>query len=519
MAALPTELTSLAALRSFLEIGDGEAKFLARYAGYRYRQVLIPKRRGGARILLVPDKRLKFLQRKLLEILEPQYTPRAAVHGFVKAKSAISNANAHQARPYLLNLDLENFFGSITPNRVGGMLRAIGIPPDVAQTICAICTANNQLPQGAPTSPLLANMVCFRLDRELTTFAKVHRLRYTRYADDISFSSYVKPTALFAEDLAVSGRVPLEKLSTDIRALIGGNSFAINPGKTWFSDSKARKEVTGLIVNEFTNVRRTFVRNLRAGLYKTEILGVEIAEIDFKARHRNKGTLQEMFKGRLEWLAQVRGRSFGAYRTLAARYNKLFPDSKISIDPTYDEIAVESVFILEYLHDEDQTQGTAFFLDGVGLVTAHHNLEKMPISWATLYRPHKPTLRYMAKFSGKTCKHRDLAILEHNVPPEEQTFLKPATASERTKTPITALGFPDFGPGDSLAERPGHIVGRATKGGVKLIEVSSILSDGLSGGPIVNDRNEVLAIIHKGGPLENKQLGIDISEVVKLASE
>jgi len=113
-------------------------------------------------MLLVPEPRLKFLQRQLLKLLEPLYSPRDPVHGFVGKRSAISNANAHQGRPYLLNLDLQDFFATISRRRVKGMLQAIGIASDVADAVCALCVTRNQLPQGAPTSPLLANMVTFR---------------------------------------------------------------------------------------------------------------------------------------------------------------------------------------------------------------------------------------------------------------------------------------------------------------------------------------------------------------------
>jgi RNA-directed DNA polymerase len=182
-------------------------------------------------------------------------------------------------------------------------------------------------------------MIAYRLDRDLMNFAKTNRLRYTRYADDISLSSYLPPVALFDGGLPPSGKVAVEQLSATLRSVIGSNGFEINPEKVWFSGLKARKEVTGLIVNEFTNVKRSFVRNLRAALFKVERMGVAPAEKDYQTRYKTNASLKQILRGRLEWMAQVRGRSFSAYRTLAKRFNEQFPASAIPVHPTYAELA------------------------------------------------------------------------------------------------------------------------------------------------------------------------------------
>jgi len=508
-----SELTSVASLYTYLGIGAGEAKFLGAHARFRYISVSIPKRRGGVRILRIPEDRLKYIQRKLLPLLEKLFVPRIPVHGFVKDRSAITNANAHQARPFLLKIDLEDYFGGITRRRVRGVLEATGIPLDVAKVISNLTVVNNNLPQGAPTSPLLANMVTFRLDRELMEFAKINRVRYTRYADDITFSSYVPPTGLFSEAVPESGLIGIDLLSPELRLIFASNDFKINTDKLRYAGRLARKEVTGLVVNEFTNVRRDFIRNLRAALYQAEQEATETTPTH--AGHQD-GNRQKLLRGRLEWLAQVRGRSFSAYRTLAARYNALFPNNLAPIDPTYEDLAKEAIFILEYHHEEKSVQGTAFFLEGVGLVTAHHNLSGMPVDWADLFHPHNPTVKYQARFGVICSQHHDVAVLENNVPEDQKWYLKPTTTVDRIKTPIIALGYPEWNPGETLNQRPGHIVGRSTKSLVKMVEVSANLGDGLSGGPVVNERYEVLGVIHKGGALEQKQLAIDVSEVIEL---
>jgi RNA-directed DNA polymerase len=370
---------------------------------------------------MVPERRLKFLQRKTHQLLLQLYRPRTPVHGFVKQKGAITNANEHQRRPYLLNIDVRNFFGVISGRRVRGMLNSMGLPADTAEAICSVCVTANQLPQGAPTSPILSNLVAYRLDRDLMKFAKEYRLRYTRYADDISFSSYAPPLALFNAGLPIPGRGKPDQLSVALSAVFSSNGFEIAPDKVWFAGPKTRKEVTGLVVNEFTNLKRTFIRNLRAALYKTEKLGLAAAQSDYQKKYKTKTTLEEVLRGRLEWVAQVRGRSFGPYRTLAKRFNQLFPNSQISILPTYDEIAERAVWIVEFWVDLNaNAQGTAFFLEGVGLVTAYHVLEKLPSGMkADLFRPSNAGKNFKAWPSSRKCVHRDLMILEHDVPPSE----------------------------------------------------------------------------------------------------
>ncbi len=219
-------------------------------------------------------------------------------------------------------------------------------------------------------------------------------------------------------------------------------------------------------------------------------------------------------------IAQVRGRSFSAYRTLAKRFNKQFPSSPLPIDPTYEEIAELAVWVVEFGEGESCAQGTAFFLEGVGLVTADHVLAELPPGKsADLCRPKAPSVKFKVTPSSRRCEHRDLVILDHDVPPGAYLVLPEATSPKSTNDDIIALGFPDYGPGDELSKRPGKIIARPTKHGVKLIEVSAMLSGGISGGPIVNDRYQVVGIAQRGGNGEHKQLAVEISELLKLATE
>lgn len=517
MATIPDELSSEEKFFTALGISGGERKFLTKYARYRYRYLKIPKRSGGQRLLLIPDDRLKYIQRKLLAILSSLYKPRVPVHGFLPERSALTNASAHQRRHYLLTIDLLDFFPSVTSARVTGVFRSLGIEAAVSAAIGNICTVENQLPQGAPTSPLISNMICYRLDLQLMNFAKRNFLKYTRYADDISFSSFARPTSLFETLVPNSGRIGVSQVSNELIGIIVANGFNVNSQKIWYSDRKFRKEVTGLIVNEFVNVKRSFVRNIRSSLNKVHTLGLADAQRDFNKRYNSTSNLENVIRGKIEWLAQVRGRSSNTYRTLAAKYNAQFPTHPLHIEPTYQEIADNAVWVIEYCFDEGMDQGTAFFLKDVGLVTADHVLSNLPRGKpADLYRPKFPSKIYSATPTSIRCPIRDVILLDHNVPRSEFSELVANPLTAEVGERVTALGFVSYGAGDQLGYRTGHVVSRPTKSSVKLIEISQILDKGISGCPIVNDRYEVLAVAHKGGLREVKQLGVQISVLLDM---
>jgi RNA-directed DNA polymerase len=158
----------------------------------RYRHFQIPMRSGGTRQISTPISSLKIIQRKLNQVLLAVYRPKACNHGFVRQKSILTNAREHVRRRFVLNIDLENFFPSMNFGRVRGMYMAppYNLSASVATILAQICCFNNELPQGAPTSPVVSNMICAKMDDQLRDLARKHRCLYTRYADDITFSTY-----------------------------------------------------------------------------------------------------------------------------------------------------------------------------------------------------------------------------------------------------------------------------------------------------------------------------------------
>ena len=210
---IPAELASESALLAYLGLSSKELKKIWWFRGRMYRQFEIAKGRGKTRIINAPDQRLKYLQRQIAPLLDQLYRVRNPVHGFVAGKSVKTNAQAHLRARFVLNIDLKDFFPSITEKRIIGVLQSLGISSRVASIIAKLCCHNAHLPQGAPTSPVLSNMICFRLDKKLLAFAKGARCIYTRYADDITFSSRQPMTALFEGSAPPSGHFPPDLLA------------------------------------------------------------------------------------------------------------------------------------------------------------------------------------------------------------------------------------------------------------------------------------------------------------------
>jgi retron-type reverse transcriptase len=218
-----------------------------------YRPVDIPKRSGGCRRLWVPDDALKALQRRILRRLLARLRCHPAATGFQKGQSIVTNGRQHTGRMVVARLDLIDFFPSTHKRRVHRYFRKIGWNRPAARLLTRICTHNGGLPQGAPTSPRLSNLVNFRLDRRLTAMAQRLGTTYTRYADDIVLS--------FAAD----ERGHIRYLSGFVRRVAHEEGYRVHGRKkTRIRRRHQRQQVTGLVVNTKVDLPRKTRRWLRA---------------------------------------------------------------------------------------------------------------------------------------------------------------------------------------------------------------------------------------------------------------
>jgi len=303
----------------------------------RYTTFDIPKRSGGTRKITTPVTALKIIQRKLNQVLQHVYYEkrRPSVHGFIPDHSILSNARSHLGREWVLNIDLKDFFPSITFPRVIGLFKKkpYEIPPPAATVLAQICCFEDKLPQGAPTSPIVSNMICAKLDNELHRLARKYKCRYTRYADDITFSTYNYD---FPSALAKINSLGQVELGDELKHIIHENWFEVNPDKVRLRRRNLRQEVTGLTVNDFTdsgrpNVKRQYVHRIRAMLHAWERDGLENADKEFFKRHYRKHrapckklpSLKLIISGKIGFLGMVIGKDNPVYSRYYTQFRRL----------------------------------------------------------------------------------------------------------------------------------------------------------------------------------------------------
>ncbi len=292
---------SVAALAERLELSSGQLAWLADVRGlertveaeklrnYRYRWT--PRRSGLPRLIEAPKARLKEIQRWVLREILDHVPAHDAAHGFTRGRSVLTHAALHTAQPIVLRIDLRDFFASVSAGRVYGIFRTLGYARGLAHTLTGLCSntiptivwsaadrprqphligphfwlgralATPHLPQGAPTSPALANLAAFGLDRRLSGLGSAFHLSYSRYADDLVFSGS-----------RLTGRANRTLLEM-VGRIVGEEGFRINTDKSSLRTTAQRQVVTGVVVNAHANVPRPDYDRLRAILHRMAIDG------------------------------------------------------------------------------------------------------------------------------------------------------------------------------------------------------------------------------------------------------
>ena len=217
-----------------------------------YTEKRIPKKTGGYRILKVPALRLKIIQRWILDNIICNIPVSDYAMGFMKNRSIVTNAKYHVGQECVVNMDLKDFFPTITQEQVFRIFYYYGYTIDVSYMLSRLCTVDGKLPQGAPTSPYLSNIVCLKLDKRLSLLANKYEAKYTRYADDMTFSG----------GYGIQGIINIASL------IINDEGFIVNEKKTRISYKYQRQEVTGLIVNDNkVTIDRKYKKSLLQEIY------------------------------------------------------------------------------------------------------------------------------------------------------------------------------------------------------------------------------------------------------------
>ena len=243
---------------------------------YHYRW--IPRRKGPPRLLMEPKESLKITQRRILTTIINAIPLHDSAHGFVQGRSIKTFASEHTNQKTVLRMDLADFFPSISFSRVSGMFQVFGYRAKVANLLAGLCThqpprslarLNRHLPQGAPTSPALANIIAYRLDCRLAGLAKSAGLNYTRYADDLVFS----------------GQTIRESFSHLVGGIILEEGFSVHHRKTRLMRSSTKQRVAGVIVNKHPNVDRKDFDRLKAILHNCATKGPQSQGMSGQSRH------------------------------------------------------------------------------------------------------------------------------------------------------------------------------------------------------------------------------------------
>ncbi len=225
-----------------------------------YHSVSIPKKSGGTRELLVPAKSLKFIQQWILKNILQKIPVSRYATGFCIGKSIVTNAECHVGNTCVLSMDMKDFFPSITQKQIYRIFYYYGYTDEVSHLLSRLCTCNGKLPQGAPTSPYLSNIVCLKLDKRLSGLSSKYNASYSRYADDITISA--------------NGNI--KRIIPIVTSIIQDEGFHVNEKKTRIAYDHQRQEVTGLIINNGRiSVPKKYRKKLLQEIYYCQKYGVQ----------------------------------------------------------------------------------------------------------------------------------------------------------------------------------------------------------------------------------------------------
>jgi len=333
----------------------------------RYTNFKIRKKSGGFRQITSPRSRSFMMMLQAVNVLlKSLYAPSDYTMGFTEGRSVVTNATVHKGQNYVFNIDLKDFFPSVEQWRIWKCLQLapFHFPKEIASLIAGLCSMrvkrdepdntkehqNDQnflyvLPQGAPTSPIITNIICRTLDRRLAGLARRFNLNYTRYADDITFSSMHNVYQLNGE------------FRSELTRIIQEQHFSINEDKTRLQKKGTRQEVTGIIVSHKLNVTQKYVRGIRNILYIWDRYGYQSAMAKFLPKYKSeKGHVKKgnpdlinVIDGKLMYLKMVKGEEDSVYNRLHDKFrvlvNKLHDANKTNgKNITY----VETTPILEF---------------------------------------------------------------------------------------------------------------------------------------------------------------------------
>jgi RNA-directed DNA polymerase len=274
----------------------------------QYKRFFIAKKDGTKRIILAPDTELKKAQTLLSNILQNIYLEHRPdyVYGFIpnyknQSVSVVSNAANHVQKKFLLNADVQDFFPSITSRMVKEMFEnTLNLPEQLSSALALLVTYQGKLPQGSPASPVISNLVFLKTDKAIKDFCNDFKITYTRYADDLSFSTNID---------SFENQYPF--FLSEIKNILKKDGYSVNEKKVFFRTQKQRMKVTGIKVNEKLNVDTAYRKQTRAMRHDLKKNGLRKAATNYFAKWRPGEMVSgklfiEILRGREAWEREVR---------------------------------------------------------------------------------------------------------------------------------------------------------------------------------------------------------------------
>ena len=494
-------------LALFLNVNVQELNFLL-YARNQnnYTYFKIPKKDGNYREIYSPKRQLKYIQRKLLDVFYGFYNDNSNVYGFLKNKSIVDNSKKHIGKKCVINIDLKDFFPSITFYRINGLLQKspFNFKRDISIIIANLLTYNNFLPQGAPTSPLLSNFICRSLDRELSKYAKIHDAIYTRYADDITFSVNNNNAVKYFID-----EIDEVSVNSTLEDIIKRNGFQVNEKKVRKSYIESHQEVTGIVVNEKPNINQNYYYRLRSMIHAWEKFGLEDAAKEHckKINTTYTESAQNYYKskviGMLNYFKMVCGANDSRYIRLATKVNMLCNHDQLLIDYDLQSLTDCSVYLIgDFVNKNFCTKwGTAFKVKDYFITCRHCVIEQG-------CKQTDDTTAYIFNINNDigmeieilyTSYKNDFLIFK--VPNLYKPQYFHANKNEiNVGQKVKIVGFPDYVVGDHISRIEASITND-----IKLPDENDIcwvvdrqIQPGLSGGPVLDESNNVIGMIVYG---------------------
>lgn len=388
------------------------------------------------------------------------------------------------------------------------------IGDEAALVIAQIACYKGKLPQGAPTSPILTNMVCAPLDTQLTKLAKKYNLHYSRYADDLSFSSHKDE---FPHGIAYTDLKGVH-IGKELNDILEKNNFSVNENKTRLYDYHKRQEVTGLVVNQFVNIKREYIKKIRAilhhcrkdGIYEAAKVYIEkdspnskYLEMIKNESEENREKIMKWFKavlkGKIGYIGCVRGKGDYIFLKYAKELNEIFNEEIFHIDEELQLLnkIEKSVFILEAETIDNYIQGSGFIVKDIVLLTNYHVTEGNEIYSVNTYK------------NEKVCSISNEMNLEKNNPDidyacysfgkKSKDALDLGSSKELAiGSEVLVVGYPDYVQGNSPEIQLTNIISERLFMGQRIYTIAGRIVHGASGGVVLNQEHKVVGVIRCG---------------------